>query len=457
MLGHHMLLKPHASINMHHLDKSGDFCAGTMRAIAGFLVLLVVFQTCAFASDLRSGIECNTGRTIHFRVSAGYGYIDDIIIGTEAQLAEKCVTMPRRLSADMMPGHPKSGTKAAMSNLPLWPNGIVPYVRDNSTLSPVQQQQVQDAVNYFNTKTNMRFVPRTIETDYVYFIGVDPNSNFCGASYVGRIGGSQRIELNPHCTDLGTALHEITHALGFLHEHQRSDRDNYITLSPPCPNTTDKEYSDNYGIQPTIPFAGYDLASIMHYGSSSCLAAKPFAQIPISRCENGYGVNNYLVYSIGQRCALSNGDHAALDYFYPAPSVNYIQHAIMQILLYDADAFALTLNIDDSSATTYDASSDGLLILRHLFGFSGASLTTNSLGATARRTDPLAIAAYLNSLGAALDVDNNGRVDGLTDGLLVLRYMLGLRGQSLIVGATGSGANPGTASAVELAIQALMP
>ena len=70
---------------------------------------------------------------------------------------------------------------------------------------------------------------------------------------------------------------------------------------------------------------------------------------------------------------------------------------------------------------------------------------------------PLAIAAYLNSLGAALDVDNNGRVDGLTDGLLVLRYMLGLRGQSLIVGATGSGANPGTASAVELAIQALMP
>ena len=73
-----MLLKPHASINMHHLDKSGDFCAGTMRAIAGFLVLLVVFQTCAFASDLRSGIECNTGRTIHFRVSAGYGYIDDI-------------------------------------------------------------------------------------------------------------------------------------------------------------------------------------------------------------------------------------------------------------------------------------------------------------------------------------------------------------------------------------------
>jgi plastocyanin len=41
---------------------------------------------------------------------------------------------------------------------------------------------------------------------------------------------------------------------------------------------------------------------------------------------------------------------------------------------------------------------------------------------------------------AILDIDGNGTVDAATDGLLILRYLLGMRGDTLITGALG--ANP---------------
>jgi hypothetical protein len=39
---------------------------------------------------------------------------------------------------------------------------------------------------------------------------------------------------------------------------------------------------------------------------------------------------------------------------------------------------------------------------------------------------------------AVLDVDANGQVDATTDGVLTLRYMLGLRGSALTAGALGA-------------------
>ena len=38
---------------------------------------------------------------------------------------------------------------------------------------------------------------------------------------------------------------------------------------------------------------------------------------------------------------------------------------------------------------------------------------------------------------AAMDIDGNGQVDAATDGLLVLRYLLGMRGAALVNGALG--------------------
>ena len=49
-------------------------------------------------------------------------------------------------------------------------------------------------------------------------------------SNVGRIGGKQRISLGFGCFGVGTAIHEIGHALGMFHEQSRPDRDDYVEI-----------------------------------------------------------------------------------------------------------------------------------------------------------------------------------------------------------------------------------
>ncbi len=98
------------------------------------------------------------------------------------------------------------------------------------------------------------------------------------------------------------------------------------------------------------------------------------------------------------------------------------------------------LDVDASTPTTkYDPATDGVLVLRYMFGVRGAALTANALGGTATRTDPAIIKTYLDGIAASLDIDGDSNVDALTDGLLILRYMLGnTSGPALLAGA----ANP---------------
>ena len=59
--------------------------------------------------------------------------------------------------------------------------------------------------------------------------------------------------------------------------------------------------------------------------------------------------------------------------------------------------------------------------------------------------------------GGTLDIDGDGKYDPFTDGLLVLRYLMGLRGTALVSGAVAQGATRSTAEQIETYLQSLTP
>ena len=100
---------------------------------------------------------------------------------------------------------------------------------------------------------------------------------------------------------------------------------------------------------------------------------------------------------------------------------------------------------------------DGLLVIRHLFGFSGDSLTSGAVSGEANRDSSDSIASYLTDADSQLDIDGDGESKPLTDGLLLIRYLFGFSGDSLISGAVGTGATRNTAEAVEAYIKERIP
>ena len=99
----------------------------------------------------------------------------------------------------------------------------------------------------------------------------------------------------------------------------------------------------------------------------------------------------------------------------------------------DRDVTACTLNVDAN--LNIAATTDALLLTRYLLGLRGDALTTGALGLNPTRTGQ-ALETYLASLN--LDADGDGQALAMTDGLLILRAMLGLTGTALMQGATNA-------------------
>ena len=178
----------------------------------------------------------------------------DIILGTAAQLAA---------SAPPQPGAGPDGF-AAGDVVELWPlvGGVyqIPYTIETSATN------LNAALAYVNTTLSgvIQFVPQTTETNYVTF-NFDP-SNTSGSceSSVGMIGGQQFIGGSVSCAE-ATLVHEMGHTIGLLHEHQRPDRNTYITFN--YANVDEPLVAGNfdffaYNYQ---AIGLYDYASVMHY------------------------------------------------------------------------------------------------------------------------------------------------------------------------------------------------
>ena len=105
-----------------------------------------------------------------------------------------------------------------------------------------------------------------------------------------------------------------------------------------------------------------------------------------------------------------------------------------------------------------DALTDGLLFLRYAFGLTGDALVSGVVASDAQYTTASDIEQELATVYTSSgDIDGNGEVDALTDGLLLLRYLFGLDGDTLTAGVIGGGATLTDSAALETYLSTLMP
>ena len=138
-------------------------------------------------------------------------------------------------------------------------------------------------------------------------------------------------------------------------------------------------------------------------------------------------------------------DHGGSGEYYYVESMgsgvcifDYDNDGLSELDEFVADTIPLSLDIDGD--LRYDALTDGLLVLRGMFGLDGTSLVTGTVSADAQFVSPEEIIQRTNRLNLLLDVDGNEQIDALTDGLLVLRYLFGLSGDTLTAGVVASDA-----------------
>jgi hypothetical protein len=101
-----------------------------------------------------------------------------------------------------------------------------------------------------------------------------------------------------------------------------------------------------------------------------------------------------------------------------------------------------SFNLDIDGDGVISSLTDGLLILRYLFNFSsGDSLIKDAISMNATRTTDIEIQQFINRGLNYLDIDGNSTIDALSDGLLIIRYLYDLKSDAgLINNAIGKNA-----------------
>jgi len=166
-----------------------------------------------------------------------------------------------------------------------WDHGIIPYVIKEDVVNP---SRIKEAIDFFNVHTSVQFVPYDNQPDAIVFVKGDKNC----LSYLGRTGGLQPVYLSERCGP-PEIEHELMHALGFVHEQSRVDRDQFIEI---LWDNIEEKYQDQFAMVPE-PFmesyfdSPFDVHSIMMY-EPHMFATKP--ELETMKMKSGASLPQYI-------------------------------------------------------------------------------------------------------------------------------------------------------------------
>ena len=156
--------------------------------------------------------------------------------------------------------------------------------------------------------------------------------------------------------------------------------------------------------------------------------------------QNGIAYLNGTLLGGSSSCTYptSPDEYSRLELFYPAIKA-----------WLDTPAIEPSFSVLNPEATA-NALVDGVIIERYLAGKRGTALTTGVLNDT---LDTVALEKRLTAAQTILDIDADGSTDSLHDTVLLNRYLLGLRGNSLISNLNLAKSGRNTAASVETYLQ----
>lgn len=268
-------------------------------------VVLVISVTACNKENFKEQIrqEQSQGTAFHqFMIDGNQTTVKEVngefYISDDEVLSERQFNILKRLANDGIETTERSAIIADF--VKRWTGGVWYY-----TIVSSRSTEIQQAMSWISNNSNVSFVERTSQSQYVTIYDADPNVDATSYSnHIGMEAGNKFIVIHPS-QGVGSIAHEILHSLGFFHEQTRPDRDDFIQVYtnrlPADPNIRFQ-----YEINPLSQGIGtFDFNSIMLYPST----------------YNGIIIMETLANGstwLSQRDNLSNGDIEGLAHLYGA-------------------------------------------------------------------------------------------------------------------------------------------